>query len=89
MSPEELEALINRIPGVGECLVFSEDNKLVVGIYPDIEFFDTQSDIQSYFDKQIEKLNDTLPPYKAIAKVYIRDHEFIKTTTQKIRRIVN
>ena len=89
VSPEELEALINRIPGVGECLVFSEDNKLVVGIYPDIEFFDTQSDIQSYFDKQIEKLNDTLPPYKAIAKVYIRDHEFIKTTTQKIRRIVN
>ena len=87
VSPEELETLIGRIPGVVECLVSEEDNKLVAEIYPDEEFRATQSDIQAYFNEQIDKLNDTLPPYKAIAKITIRDTEFIKTTTKKIKRI--
>jgi long-chain acyl-CoA synthetase len=86
VSPEELETLIGRIPGVVECLVSEEDNKLVAEIYPDEEFRSTQSDIQAYFDEQIGQLNDTLPPYKAIAKVTIRDTEFVKTTTKKIKR---
>lgn len=87
VSPEELETLIGRIPGVVECLVSEEDNKLVAEIYPDKEFRASQSDIQAYFDEQIENLNDTLPPYKAIAKVTVRDTEFVKTTTKKIKRI--
>ncbi|MBE6664662.1 MAG: long-chain fatty acid--CoA ligase [Ruminococcaceae bacterium] len=86
VSPEELETLIGRLPGVVECLVSEDDNKLVAEIYPDEEFRATQSDIQAYFDEQIGQLNDTLPPYKAIAKVIIRDTEFVKTTTKKIKR---
>ena len=86
VSPEELETLIGRIPGVVECLVSEEDNKLVAEIYPDEEFRATQNDIQAYFDEQIDQLNDTLPPYKAIAKVTVRDTEFVKTTTKKIKR---
>ena len=39
--------------------------------------------------EQIDQLNDTLPPYKAIAKVIIRDTEFVKTTTKKIKRTYN
>lgn len=87
VSPEELETLIGRIPGVVECLVSEEDNKLVAEIYPDDEFRAAQNDVQAYFDEQIEKLNDTLPPYKAIAKVTVRDAKFAKTTTKKIKRI--
>ena len=71
---------------VVECLVSEEDNKLVAEIYPDEEFRAAQSDIQAYFNEQIDQLNDTLPPYKAIAKVVIRDTEFVKTTTKKIKR---
>ena len=89
VSPEELETLIGRIPGVVECLVSEDDNKLVAEIYPDEEFRAAQSDIQAYFDEQIDQLNDTLPPYKAIAKVIIRDTEFVKTTTKKIKRTYN
>ena len=89
VSPEELETLIGRIPGVIECLVSEEDNKLVAEIYPDEEFRAAQSDIQAYFNGQIDQLNDTLPPYKAIAKVTIRDTEFVKTTTKKIKRTYN
>ena len=87
VSPEELETLVGRIPGVVECLVSEEHNKLIGEIYPDEEFSATQSDIRAYFDEQIKKLNDTLPPYKAIAKVTVRDTEFVKTTTKKIKRI--
>jgi len=86
VSPEELETLIGRIPAVVECLVSEENNKLVAEIYPDEEFRATQNDIQAYFDEQIGQLNDTLPPYKAIASVIIRDTEFVKTTTKKIKR---
>ena len=89
VSPEELETLIGRTPGVVECLVSEEDNKLVAEIYPNEEFRDAQSDIQTYFNEQIDQLNDTLPPYKAIAKVTIRDTEFVKTTTKKIKRTYN
>lgn len=87
ISPEELETLIGRIPGVAECLVLEEHNKLIAEIYPEEKFGTTQSDIQAYFNEQIEKLNDTLPPYKAIAKARVRDTEFVKTTTKKIKRI--
>lgn len=87
VSPEELETLIGRISGVAEVLVYSDNSKLIAEIYADEEFRATQSDIQAYFDEQIDKLNDTLPPYKAIAKVIIRDTEFEKTTTKKIKRI--
>lgn len=86
VSPEELETLIGRIPGVVECLVSEEDNKLVAEIYPDEDFRATRSDIQAYFDEQIGQLNDTLPPYKAIAKITVRDTEFVKTTAKKIKR---
>ncbi len=86
VSPEELETLIGRIHGVSECLVFEDDNKLAVEIYPDEELRNAQNDIQTYFDEQISALNDTLPPYKAIAKIIIRDTEFEKTTTKKIKR---
>ena len=89
VSPEELETLVGRIPGVVECLVSEEDNKLIAEIYPDEEFRTMQSDIQAYFDEQIDQLNDMLPPYKAIAKITIRDTEFMKTTTKKIKRTYN
>ena len=89
VSPEELETLIGYIPGVVECLVSEEDNKLVAEIYPDEEFSAAQSDIQTYFDEQIAELNNKLPVYKAITKITIRDTEFAKTTTKKIRRIYN
>lgn len=86
VSPEELETQIGRIPGVDECLVYEQTARLVAEIYPDEECRTARSDVQAYFDEQIGRLNDTLPPYKAIAKVVIRDTEFVKTTTKKIKR---
>jgi len=86
VSPEELEDLINRIPGVTESMVYGCDDRLCVEIYPDEDFRLKADDIQSYFQSQIEKLNEANPPYKAITKVTLRDNEFEKTTTKKIKR---
>ncbi len=86
VSPEELELLLGEIPGVAEVMVCGSGDKLVAEIYPDEDFKANNSDLQSYFNEQIDKLNTTLPPYKAIAEVVLRDTEFEKTTTKKIKR---
>ena len=78
--PENADKVL-AFPGY-DCIL----NSVVAEIYPDEEFRATQSDIGGYFDEQIDQLNNTLPPYKAIAKVIIRDTEFVKTTTKKIKR---
>lgn len=86
VSPEELENLIARIPGVAEVLVYEEERQLVAEIYPDQEFQPSCGGVEAYLNTAIAQLNDTLPPYKAIAKVKLRDVEFEKTTTKKIKR---
>lgn len=89
VSPEELENLITRIPGVAEVLVYEEERQLVAEIFPDQEFRPSCGDIEAYLNAAIAQLNDTLPPYKAIARVKLRDTEFEKTTTKKIKRTYN
>lgn len=86
VSPEELENLIARIPGVAEVVVYEEECQLVAEIYPDQEFQPSCSDVEAYLNTAISQLNDTMPPYKAITKVKLRDTEFEKTTTKKIKR---
>jgi len=83
VAPEELEGLIGRIAGVAEVLVYEKNAQLVAEIYPEQEYSTAGKE---YFEKAIWQLNDSLPPYKAIAKVLIRDTEFEKTTTKKIKR---
>ena len=86
VSPEELENLIARIPGVVEVLVYEEDRQLVAEIFPDQEFQPSSGDMESYLNATIAQLNDSQPPYKAISKVKLRYTEFEKTTTKKIKR---
>jgi long-chain acyl-CoA synthetase len=37
-------------------------------------------------DREIRALNRRLPPYQQIRRIRIRETEFAKTTTQKIKR---
>lgn len=86
VSPEELETLICRIPGVAEVVVSAEGEQLIVEIYPDEEFAFETEDKTTYLRAEIDKLNDTLPPYKAIADIRLRTEPFEKTSTKKIKR---
>jgi long-chain acyl-CoA synthetase len=92
--PEEIEALIDKIPYVAENVVMGEeegdDYRLVAHVV-----YDTESDavkgknideVQAMIDADIEKINEEMPTYKRIKQVYLRTEPFEKTTTQKIKR---
>ena len=57
-------------------------------IFPDADTLAAAgvSDPQSYFESQVAKLNDRMPPYKAVRRVKLRDTEFEKNTSRKIIR---
>lgn len=101
--PEEIEDILNRSPFIQESLVYGEkdpkqDEIIAVKIFVDAEAFIELSEsknikitpefIQEIISKEIDKANKQLSSYKAIKKFYIREEEFEKTTTQKIKRFL-
>ncbi len=101
--PEELEDLLNRSPFVLECLVYGEQDKklgeiIAVQVVVDAEAFIELSEsknieitpelINKIIADEIAKVNGQTAPFKQIRKFYIRDREFEKTTTQKVKRFL-
>ena len=92
--PEEIEALIDKIPYVVENVVsgqeVGDDYRLVVTIVydPDSETIKgkTREEVQAIANEDIEKINSDMPTYKRIKEVFLRTEPFEKTTTQKIKR---
>ena len=95
--PEELEILINYIPGVSECMVYgkpTKDNDLDVCVkilydkeaINDIIGYINENDIHKYMKEKISEINKKMPPYKHIREIIVTDEDFIKTTTGKIKR---
>ncbi len=99
--PEEIEDIINRNPYVLESLVYGEkdekhDEIIAVQIVADAESLIEYSEvnnvkitddlIKNLIGNFIKDVNKELPLHKQIKKFYIRDKEFEKTTTQKIKR---
>ncbi len=97
--PEELEGYLNHLDFVEESMVYgyetdTDDEVLVAAqVRPDYEQIraehgDDYSDeqIKKLIESQIMTLNGKLPNYKWVRKIDIRETEFIKTTTKKIKR---
>ena len=102
--PEEIEDILNRSPFVLESIVFGkadskQDEIISVKIVPDAEAFIELSEkenisindklINEIIKKEIEKVNKELASFKRILDFEIRENEFEKTTTQKIKRYSN
>ncbi|MEI7907700.1 MAG: long-chain fatty acid--CoA ligase, partial [Bacteroidota bacterium] len=102
--PEEIEDVLNRSPFVLESLVYGaedakQDEIIAAQIVVDAEAFielaeSTGKEITKEFLHQIiadevSKVNKQISSYKQIRKFVIRDQEFQKTTTQKIKRFAN
>lgn len=88
--PEELEALINKIDLVTECMIYNVDDKICAKIVyskdnPLVENI-SESEIYNSIDSQIKIINKNLPIYKYIREFTLSDEPLIKTTTQKIKR---
>lgn len=80
--PEEIEAVVQHVEGVGEVLVFDDNGLICAEIYTELK------DEQDRIKAEVQALNKTLPSYKQIQKVVFRDTEFEKTTTKKIKRFL-
>jgi len=92
--PEELEAALVNISLVKEVIVREDTAEagsgvvIVAEIFPDYELANEKSvdNLQDHFDRAVASFNKTNPSYKHIQRVIIRDTEFPKTTTKKIKR---
>lgn len=82
ISAEAIEEEIYTIPYVKECIVYGRNNVIVAEVYLDGDTADANSRI----DADIQKVNTRLPQNRNIGKLLIRDSEFPKTTTKKIKR---
>lgn len=95
--PEELETLINKVTGVKESMVFGkpEDDgdykicaKIVYdkNIMKDAYGLEDEKKIKDRLWQEVKNINKTIPAYKYVKDIIVTDEDFIKTTTQKIKR---
>ena len=98
--PEEVEYYLNDNPLISEALVLGiqkendDETYINAQIYPNIEAITehlkgsvpTKEEIWKIISDVVSNVNNKLPNYKHIKSFGIRDKEFEKTTTQKIKR---
>jgi long-chain acyl-CoA synthetase len=98
--PEEIETYLSQSPLIEEILVSYQTNpntqneELVATIYPNYEELDIYCEKHKIKEKDphkiltavVKKMNEDLTDFKRIRRIKIRDEEFPKTTTKKIKR---
>ncbi len=90
--PEELEALVSRLPYASEVLVYGKkkgDNFLIALklVYNPAAFEGMElADIEAKVKTDITVINEELPPYKHIKHIDIQTTPMVKTSTAKIKR---
>lgn len=98
--PEEIETLLGRCQHIKESIVFGKDDEVygdvVVSatIVPDMEkiqeeFTDkplSPEEIRELIHKEVKEVNKSLVTYKYIKDFNLREEEFEKTTSKKIKR---
>ena len=101
--PEEIESYLNESPLISESLVIGthkeNDDETYVNaqIFPNKEAITeylkgtvpTKEEIKKVISDVIANVNSKIPNYKHIKDFAIRDSEFEKTTTQKVKRYGN
>ena len=79
---ESIEEAVYTIPYVKEVVAYGKDNVIVAEVFLDEDVLDAKDRINA----DIQTINKKLPLVRNIGKVVVRDTEFEKTTTKKIKR---
>lgn len=100
--PEEIEIMLNNVPEIKESMVYGKesddkkaDNELIISakVIPDYDEIEkvhgkdlSEEKIYNIIWDKIKEINKQLTSYKAIKNLEIKNDEFEKTTTMKIKR---
>lgn len=88
VSPEEIEneLTINRM--VKEIIVSEESNRIKAEIFPNYDYLSKKKikNVEEEIKSIIDRYNAETPIYKRITTLKIRETEFDKTTSKKIKR---
>lgn len=88
VSPEEIENKLGENRLVQEVLVREKKGVIEAEIFPDYEYAKKKKikDIREGLQQMIDEYNKQAPLYKRIYALQIREKEFEKNTTRKIKR---
>ena len=98
--PEEIETLLSKSRFIKECIVYGKDDPvygdIVVSatIVPEAEAIQAQfegrqptsEEVYELIRKEVKEVNKSLVIYKYVKDFTLREQEFAKTTTKKIKR---
>lgn len=86
--PEEVEFKLLNNNAISEVVVRENAGEIEAEIFPDFEVLEKENvkEPKEYMQTIIDKYNKSEPLFKNISKIKIRDTEFPKTTTKKIKR---
>ena len=83
ISPEGIEEYLYKLDYVKEAIVYQNGDQIEAEVY----FGNDNTKMYSeQVEKDLEDINSKLSSYKNISKIIIRETEFPKTSTKKIRR---
>ncbi len=91
VSPEEIENQIYKADLVKEIIVSEKDKIIQAEIFPDYDYAKKKriKDIQTSLQEIIDEYNKTAPVYKRVLGLVVRETEFEKNTSKKIKRNLN
>lgn len=96
--PEEVEFYLNKSDYIKEVIVWGLDDDhtgdtvICAEIYPDYDAIEegrgklSEDSIKKLIKSEIDELNENMPLYKRVKRFELRNEEFEKTTTKKIKR---
>lgn len=97
--PEEIEYLLQEQPYIEEVIVYgvlekkSGDTVVTAEIYPNFDAVHekfgkelSQDQLYEIIKENVEEVNDKMTTYKRVKRIRLREIEFEKTTTRKIKR---
>ena len=95
--PEEIEEVLNAVPCISECMVYGSlrgnEDVVAVQVLPDTDPIKEalghepdEDEIYKYVKNAVNEANMTMTSYKRVKEVVIRQEDFVRTTTKKIKR---
>ena len=100
--PEEVEAYLDKSPFIVESMVYGKDDEaseetfVYAMIVPATDIIReklgkqdiTEDEVFRIIDAEVKNVNKNMPLYKRIRRFTVREEEFAKTSTKKIKRYI-